>query len=70
MRKGATSEIKFYNNKTKLIEKVLIDKGNAMKPRISKDGKWLAYGAMSRGKTGLRLRNMESDKEKARDELG
>ena len=64
MRKGATSEIKFYNNKTKLIEKVLIDKGNAMKPRISKDGKWLAYGAMSRGKTGLRLRNMESDKEK------
>ena len=50
VRKGATSEIKFYNNKTKLTEKVLIDKGNAMKPLVSKDGKWLAYGAMSEGK--------------------
>ena len=64
VRKGATSEIKFYNNKTKLTEKVLIDKGNAMKPLVSKDGKWLAYGAMSEGKTGLRLRNLESSKEK------
>ena len=64
MRKGATSEIKFYNVKTKLTEKVLIDKGNAMKPSMSKDGKWLAYGAMSEGKTGLRLRNMKSGKEK------
>ena len=64
MRQGATSEIKFYNNKTKLTEKVLVDKGNAMKPCVSKDGKWLAYGAMSKGKTGLRLRNMENGKEK------
>ena len=64
MRKGATSEIKFYNYKTKLTENVLIDKGNAMKPRISPDGKWLAYGAMSEGKTGLRLRNLESSTEK------
>ena len=64
MRQGALSEIKFYNNKTKLTEKVLIDKGNAMKPRMSNDGKWLAYAAMSEGKTGLRLRNMASGKEK------
>ncbi|MGB2245634.1 MAG: amidohydrolase family protein, partial [Flavobacteriaceae bacterium] len=63
-RKGATSEIKFYNPTTQLTEKVLIDKGNAMKPRISKDGKWLAYGAMSGGKTGLRLRNLITNKEK------
>ena len=64
MRKGATSQIKFYNTKTKVTENVLLDKGNSMKPRISKDGKWLAYGAMSGGKTGLRLRNLENGKEK------
>lgn len=64
MRKGATSSIKFYNNETQLTETVLLDKGNAMKPSISKDGKWLAYGAMSTGKTGLRLRNMEIGREK------
>ncbi len=64
MRKGATSEIKFYNSKTKAVEKVIVDKGNTMKPSISTNGKWLAYGAMSEGKTGLRVRNMDNGKEK------
>jgi imidazolonepropionase-like amidohydrolase/WD40 repeat protein len=30
------------------------------KPQLSRDGKWLAYGALHDGKTGLRLRNLES----------
>ena len=63
-RKGATSEIKYYNPTTQLTEKVLVDKGNAMKPHVSKDGKWLVYGATSGGKTGLRLRDIKNSKEK------
>jgi len=63
-RKGATSEIKYYNLTTQLTEKVLVDKGNAMKPHVSKDGKWLVYGATSGGKTGLRLRDIKNSKEK------
>ena len=64
MRQGATSEVSFFNQNTQQSEKVLLDKGNSMKPCISKDGKWLAYGAMSGGKTGLRIRNLETGKEK------
>lgn len=45
-------------------ENVIVDKGNTMKPSISTNGKWLAYGAMSEGKTGLRVRNMDNGKEK------
>lgn len=63
-RKGAASEIKYYNTTTQLTEKVLVDKGNAMKPYVSKDGKWLVYGATSGGKTGLRLRDIKNSKEK------
>ena len=63
-REGATSEIKYYNPTTQLTEKVLVDKGNAMKPHVSKDGKWLVYGATSGGKTGLRLRDLNNSKEK------
>ncbi len=33
---------------------------STFKPQLSPDGKWLAYGALHDGKTGLRLRNLES----------
>ena len=63
-REGATSEIKYYNPTTQLTEKVLVEKGNAMKPHVSKDGKWLVYGATSGGKTGLRLSDIKNNREK------
>ena len=63
-RKGATSEIKFYNSTTQLTEKVIVDMENGMKPRISKNGKWLVYGATRGGKTGLRLRDLKNNIEK------
>lgn len=63
-RQGATSEIWYYNQQTATSQKAVLEKGNAMKPQFSKDGSWMAYGAMQAGKTGLRLRNLQSGQEK------
>lgn len=37
--------------------------GSAFRPALSKDGKWLAYAARFETKTGLRLRNLETQEE-------
>ena len=36
----------------------------SFKPQLSRDGRWLAYGALRSGKTGLRLRNLETGDER------
>ena len=36
----------------------------AFKPRVSSDGKWLAFGALHANNTGLRLRNLETGDER------
>jgi imidazolonepropionase-like amidohydrolase/Tol biopolymer transport system component len=43
---------------------VRVDIGVAMKPILSPDGRLLVYGAQSRGRTGLRVRNLASGAER------
>ena len=37
--------------------------GGGLRPALSRDGKWLAYGSRYDGKTGLKLRNLASGEE-------
>ncbi len=43
---------------------VVTDVAPAMKPELSPDGRWLVYGAQSRGETGLRLRELSTGTER------
>lgn len=38
--------------------------GGGFRPRLSPDGRWLAYGTRWRGRTGLRLRDLESGEDR------
>jgi Tol biopolymer transport system component len=44
-------------------ETVVTAQGSAFRPAISPDGKLLVYGTRFRGKTGLRVRNLENDQD-------
>ncbi|MBO9499563.1 MAG: PD40 domain-containing protein [Novosphingobium sp.] len=41
-------------------EAILKPEGGAIRPVLSHDGRWLAYGSRRDGKTGLRLRDLET----------
>jgi Tol biopolymer transport system component len=44
-------------------ETVVTAQGSAFRPQISPDGRLLVYGTRYRGKTGLRVRNLENDED-------
>ena len=63
-RNGATSRVMRRDLATGRDEAVTLDQPIAMKPVTSADGRWLAYGAQSRGRTGLRLRELATGAER------
>ncbi len=58
VRQGAASAIVRRDPVTQRDEPVTLEEFTAMAPITSNDGKWLVYAAQSRGKTGLRLRDL------------
>ncbi len=64
MRKGASAQVMSLDLASNQLKEVALDKGLTMKPSISKNGEWLAYAAQSQGQTGLRIRHLQSAKEK------
>ena len=57
-RLGATSRIVRRELATGREEPLWLEEAVAMKPVMSADGRWLVYGAQSRGQTGLRVRDL------------
>ncbi len=57
---GPRAEIMKINLQSGRTDPVSSHSAPAFKPQLSKDNKWLAYGAVHANTTGLRLRNMES----------
>ncbi|MBC7844018.1 MAG: serine hydrolase [Gemmatimonadaceae bacterium] len=63
-RLAASSTVMRRNLTTGRDEPVVLDEPAAMSPVLSRDGRWLVYAAQSRGRTGLRLRDMHSSAER------
>ena len=61
---GPRAEIMKLNILNGDVEAVSDHSEPTFKPQLSRDGKWLAYGALHDGETGLRLRNLETGDEK------
>ncbi len=60
----AQSVILRYDLATRTDRALVLEKSPAMKPVTSPDGRWLAYGAASRGQTGLRVRDLATGAER------
>ena len=57
-RNGSNSRLMRFDRTTRQSELVLTEGTNGMRPLLSPDGAWLAYGAESGGRTGLRIRRL------------
>lgn len=74
-RNGATSRIVRRDLTTGRDEPLILEGFNAMKPVTSPDGRWLAYASQAQGRTGLRVRDLRTTRERwlafplQRDEL-
>lgn len=64
VRQGATSAIVRRDPVSGRDEPVTLEEFTAMAPLTSKDGRWLVYAAQSRGKTGLRIRELATATER------
>ncbi len=64
VRQGATAAIMRRDPATQRDEPVTLNEFVAMAPVTSSDGRWLVYAAQSRGRTGLRLRDLSNDTER------
>ena len=64
VRQGATSAIVRRDPVSGRDEPVALEEITAMAPVTSNDGRWLVYAAQSRGKTGLRLRDVANATER------
>jgi CubicO group peptidase (beta-lactamase class C family)/imidazolonepropionase-like amidohydrolase/Tol biopolymer transport system component len=45
-------------------ERLVLEEPMAMAPVVSRDGRWLVYAAQSRGRTGLRVRDLRNETER------
>lgn len=63
-RSGPKSEVLQFFFEDQSLVKVPLEGKNAIKPQLSRDGKWMAYAAEKAGVTGLKLRNMQTGTEK------
>ena len=63
-RKGATSQVIKLSLETGKTEPVLLESPIAMKPAVTPDGRQLVYGAVKDGRTGLKVRELETGKER------
>lgn len=64
VRQGAASRIVRRNLATGRDEPVTLDMPVGMRPVLSPDGRLLAYGAQTQGRTGLRIRDLASETER------
>jgi CubicO group peptidase (beta-lactamase class C family)/Tol biopolymer transport system component/ketosteroid isomerase-like protein len=64
VRAGAASAVVRRDPATNRDEPVTLEEFTAMAPVTSADGKWLVYAAQSRGKTGLRVRDLATATER------
>jgi Tol biopolymer transport system component len=64
VRQGALSRIQRRNLATGRDEPVALDMPVAMRPVLSPDGRLLAYGAQTQGRTGLRIRDLAAETER------
>jgi len=64
VRQGAASRIVRRDLATGQEETVTLDMPIAMRPVLSPDGRYLAYGAQAQGRTGLRLRDVAAETER------
>lgn len=62
-RNGTSSRVMRFDRTTKQSDAVVAEGTNAMRPLLSPDGAWLAYGAESGGRTGLRIRRLSDGAE-------
>ncbi|WP_158514844.1 serine hydrolase [Gemmatimonas phototrophica] len=63
-RLGASSTIMRRDLASGIDEPLVLQEPTAMSPVLSHNGRWLAYAAQSRGKTGLRLRDLAAETER------
>lgn len=63
-RNGTSSRVMRFDRTTKQSDAVVTEGTNAMRPLLSPDGAWLAYGAESGGRTGLRIRRLSDGAER------
>lgn len=64
VRQGAASRIMRRDLTTGRDEPVTLDMPVSMRPVVSPDGRLLAYGAQTQGRTGLRLRDLAAETER------
>lgn len=63
-RSGASSTIARWDPASGAITPVVVEGTNAMKPRVSPDGRTLLYAAVQDGRTGLRARDLQTGNER------
>lgn len=63
-RLGASASILRHDVATGRDEPVLVDESIAMAPVVTRDGRLLVYAAQSRGRTGLRVRDLQTSTER------
>ena len=59
-----TTQVVMYDRKTGRLATRTLNLGNAFRPAISPDGKWLAYASRQMAVTGLKLRDLASGDER------
>ena len=64
VRAGSNSRLMRLDLSSGRPEPVVVEGTNPMKPVLSPDGAWLAYGAEKGGRTGLRLRRLSDGRER------
>ena len=60
---GAQYELGVYDRETGKTAQMSTRNGSAFRPALSPDGKWLAYATRYQTRTGLRIRNLETQDE-------
>ncbi len=59
-----TTQVVMYDRKTGRLATRTLNLGNAFRPAVSPDGKWLAYASRQMAVTGLKLRDLASGDER------
>ncbi|MDZ7632874.1 MAG: amidohydrolase family protein [Gemmatimonadaceae bacterium] len=60
----ASTQVVMYDRKTGRLATRTLNLGNAFRPAVSPDGKWLAYASRQMAVTGLKLRDLASGDER------
>jgi Tol biopolymer transport system component len=60
---GPQYQLYVWDRESGRVSQMTRRQGSAFRPTLSKDGKWLAYAGRFETKTGLRLRNLETQEE-------